>query len=298
MGTTTRESLRYPDGNVIPNATQFQNLAEDIESVMGRFRRSNGGKFLAGVAMYQESSPNLAGYLVIQTNMNFVTGTSIDQMLRFDFSGYTYWAVNNVIEASLNFYALNGGVQNPEFTNSGTMDFKEVRIMRNNSTNKLAIALLPHIPAGTDVWHYPKFNVDIWTAWGAEIADSDLNATTITRVTSLTGYTTVSTVQNNWQTLSLANGWVAWGVGHVTPRYRRNGVIVEVQGLAKNGPIGGDIGSLPVGYRPTGGTLIFTALTGAGLGRVDVMTNGAIVPQGGSNDYFSLDRIRFPLDTG
>ena len=60
----------------------------------------------------------------------------------------------------------------------------------------------------------------------------------------------------------------------------------------------GTVFTLPAGYRPTGGTIYFAALTTNGSntitpGWVDVDTDGSVIVGIGNNAFVSLDNISF-----
>lgn len=301
MPTFTARNNLYKTSatDTISLAGAGQELATRIDNRLDRWRHSSGSKYLFGMGMYEEAGEGLTGWMVVQTNIPFTTG--IDKMIRFDVRGYTYWAYNNIIDFSVNAYILNGGVFSPDFHNRGSMLVKDVRLVRNNSTNNLAIVFASDNPAGGDVWRYPKVVVDGWIAWGTEIPDTEFNGVTISRQTSLANYTTVHTfLAASWQPLSLLNGWVAYdggGVGnHATPRCRRVGEQVFVEGVIKNGPNTSNIAVLPSGFRHTGGPLIFNMYGNGGQSRVDVWADGTIVANGIPNNlYLGLNGITFSV---
>jgi hypothetical protein len=106
-----------------------------------------------------------------------------------------------------------------------------------------------------------------------------------------------------WLTFPFALNYQAFGGGYQTPQYRLVGNIVTLRGLMTRNTAtagaGSTCGTLPVGARPTVGHLMFdTDMNGANC-RVDVMTTGAIVHQGGAlnvGGFFSLDGIQFAID--
>lgn len=295
-GYTTRKSIPYPQGTDAAGYTIVQTLANDIDQKIDRYRHSTGAKWYHSVAGYQESSPNLTGWVIVQTGFTATSG--LDKMLRLDVRGHTYLSYNNVIDFSINFYILDWNVYSVDFHNSGTMQFKEVKIMRAIGTDKLCIAFQPDFPGNSDTWNYPKIFVDFWASYNTEPTDAQLATTTITRVTSLTNYALIHSVTlAQWTPLTLVNGWVPYDTGgHSQPRVRKINGIVEVQGLIKNGSQNADCASLPPPFRPDGGNLIFDSFGADGTtgGRVDVWTNGAVIQRGGGNAYFSLHKIMFP----
>lgn len=108
-----------------------------------------------------------------------------------------------------------------------------------------------------------------------------------------------------WETPTLLNGWVNYANGYANARYTRTsqGVVV-LSGLVRAGAGQTAIFSLPPGYRPAGGRLVFeqavATSSGARGGRVDVQPDGAVVfdvqqPAAGwaTGGWVSLDGITF-----
>ncbi|MFZ5852297.1 MAG: hypothetical protein ACOYY2_13015 [Actinomycetota bacterium] len=97
-----------------------------------------------------------------------------------------------------------------------------------------------------------------------------------------------------WQTPSLLNGWTNYANGYAAAGYRidRTGE-VWLKGLVRSGT--GIIFTLPVGYRPTRGQLIFRVPHGAtsGCARVDVDVNGNVNSSSGAANWYDLGSIRF-----
>ncbi|MAU34011.1 hypothetical protein CMN23_02680 [Candidatus Saccharibacteria bacterium] len=111
-------------------------------------------------------------------------------------------------------------------------------------------------------------------------------------------YATTSYATPLWENLQLQNGWVYYG-GYSTPQYTktRSGAVV-IKGMIKRGsgtaPAGEIVATLPEGYRPDGGKLIFGMSSSNDSGRVDVTEAGAIAfMYGNSTDWISIDTIRF-----
>jgi hypothetical protein len=96
----------------------------------------------------------------------------------------------------------------------------------------------------------------------------------------------VTSVQTPWIAMApLTNGWVAYGAPYQTPRYRKIGDIVYVEGWMKSGTVGQVCYTLPVGFRPTATTQFVTASQGA-VARIGVDATGAFFPAaGGSSDF-------------
>ena len=102
----------------------------------------------------------------------------------------------------------------------------------------------------------------------------------------------------SWSSLSFASGWGNYGSGYQSVQYRRFGDRVMVRGMAASTGTSATIGTLPSGYRPTSGRLIFmlaadpAGASAQGSYRVDVDTSGNITVVGwtvASGDWVSLD---------
>lgn len=91
------------------------------------------------------------------------------------------------------------------------------------------------------------------------------------------------------------NGWVNYDSTHNSAAFWKdsNGV-VHLKGLVKSGTISTTlpIFTLPAGYRPAKKEIIVTISNGA-LGRVNVESDGDVVPETGNNAWFSLDGVSF-----
>jgi hypothetical protein len=114
-------------------------------------------------------------------------------------------------------------------------------------------------------------------------------------VTSSAATMTVTTT--GWTTFTMQNGWGDYGLGYDTNGFRITsaGVVILKGLIMKAGiPSSGEvIGNLPLGYRPSE-TLIFgTSTSSNAAGRVDILSNGNVVFQIGSQAWFSLENITF-----
>lgn len=110
-----------------------------------------------------------------------------------------------------------------------------------------------------------------------------------------------------WGPIALKNGWYTYtgGGGYADPGYTKttDGVVMLKGLISCSGtpPQGGSqiIGTLPVGYRPYGGTLIFQTnsssdpTTNQVSSRIDVQTDGDILLQYGNCGWTTLDSIHF-----
>lgn len=104
------------------------------------------------------------------------------------------------------------------------------------------------------------------------------------------------TVQSgqSWQAATLTNSWSNYP-GYNTAGYWKDPLgWVHLKGLIRNGAVGQQAFTLPVGYRPAE-TFLHAVMSNSALGRVDVLSNGNVVPQGPSaNPWVSLEGISFP----
>jgi len=111
---------------------------------------------------------------------------------------------------------------------------------------------------------------------------------------------------SGWQEVGAAgqpafeNAWTNFGgvSGFNTAGFRKVGNRVQLRGLVKDG-LATDVPifTLPIGYRPTIGRLMFAVLSNSAVGRVDVLTSGLVNPSTPtSNVFVSLDGISFLVD--
>lgn len=85
------------------------------------------------------------------------------------------------------------------------------------------------------------------------------------------------------------NAWVNFGAPWQGARFWKDGIgIIHIEGLVKTGVIGSAAFTLPAGYRPGLG-LSFAQVTNTGLGQLNVLATGDVVPAIGGNTYFSLN---------
>lgn len=94
-------------------------------------------------------------------------------------------------------------------------------------------------------------------------------------------------------TPTLTNSWVNFASGYSTCQYYKDGFgIVHLKGMIKSGTIGATAFTLPTGYRPTEHMYFGTSSAGA-FGSLAVYSDGPVVPDKGSNIWFSLDGVTF-----
>lgn len=95
--------------------------------------------------------------------------------------------------------------------------------------------------------------------------------------------------------LSFNSGWTDYGGGFKTASYYKDSMgIVHLHGLVKRvSGTSGSIGTLPVGFRPTSGTIGFPASTNSGIGNFQVTTAGVLNLVSGGTDFVYLDGWTF-----
>ena len=86
------------------------------------------------------------------------------------------------------------------------------------------------------------------------------------------------------------NSWANYGSGYTGARFKKDKEnTVFVEGLVASGATGVPIFNLPVGYRVTGGNVLFATQTNANtIGRLELNTSGDIYMASGSNAWFSV----------
>lgn len=89
------------------------------------------------------------------------------------------------------------------------------------------------------------------------------------------------------------NSWTNFGSGWQTAAFwRMPDGWVHLRGLIKSGTIGSSAFTLPPGYRPVLSEP-FVCISNGAVGRVDVLTDGTVVPSVGNNTYVTLSGISF-----
>jgi hypothetical protein len=92
---------------------------------------------------------------------------------------------------------------------------------------------------------------------------------------------------------AFANSWVNFDADRPAAFYRDRGRVF-LTGIVKSGTLNTVAFTLPAGYRPASvNGLIFPAISNGALGVLTVTSTGAVVPNTGSNVYFTLDGISF-----
>lgn len=90
----------------------------------------------------------------------------------------------------------------------------------------------------------------------------------------------VNVVPGGWQTPTFVNSWVNYGAGWAPARYRLNNDRVEIEGLVKSGTPDSTVFTLPLGFRPVAGNVLFAAAgqqSVQGLMRIDVQPDGQVI---------------------
>ncbi len=102
--------------------------------------------------------------------------------------------------------------------------------------------------------------------------------------------------QQAWQNAGFQNGWTNYGGSYNHGGYFKDSMgIVHLRGLVKNGSVGNSytIFTLPAGYRPAGRELLCVMTNSNASGRVDIETNGRVIPYSVNNGWVSLDSLTF-----
>lgn len=92
------------------------------------------------------------------------------------------------------------------------------------------------------------------------------------------------------------NSWVNYGSNWADAAYWRDPFkIVHLRGLIKTGTVGSAAFTLPPAFRPEANET-FSVLSNSALGRVDVQTDGQVIPASpSSNTWVSLSGITFKV---
>jgi hypothetical protein len=120
---------------------------------------------------------------------------------------------------------------------------------------------------------------------------STLRVDTIANTTNDTTVNSVEIEDSGWLFLGVdtpfGTSWVDYGSTYAGARYRKINNVVYIEGLVKNGTIGQSIFTLPVGYRPYG-RIMFATVSNNLFGRLDILSDGTVMPQVGNSSYFSI----------
>jgi hypothetical protein len=93
---------------------------------------------------------------------------------------------------------------------------------------------------------------------------------------------------------AFTNSWVNFGSGWADAAYWKDPFgMVHLRGLIKSGTVTASAFTLPPGYRPEVNQ-VFGVVSNGAAGRVDVLTDGTVVPNTPSNNtYVTLSGISF-----
>jgi hypothetical protein len=101
---------------------------------------------------------------------------------------------------------------------------------------------------------------------------------------------------SEWTEVStFTNSWVNYGGDFFNASYIQDpGGFVHLRGVIKSGSVGSSAFTLPTGYRPTSSNGLFVVISNDSVGRVDIDTDGNVIPKSPSNNaYVSLEGIVF-----
>lgn len=97
---------------------------------------------------------------------------------------------------------------------------------------------------------------------------------------------------NTYTAPTLLNGWVNYGGDYSTAGYMKdeNGNVF-IRGLVRYGTISTTLPMfyLPVGYRPSRKIIRAIVTSPNVMGRLDIAPDGAVIPNAGSNAWFSIE---------
>jgi hypothetical protein len=208
----------------------------------------------------------------------------------FNFSVYgTYHQDNGLILKSTGEPTIEG---NASISGNGMLEFGGGIFPKEANAGKIGYQsfspdALDIIGAGTSGTNR---KITFWNEGGATF----VGPITTTNL-SLSG----SIVQQPVNPAALQNGWIPFGSGYASPGFWKDKEgIVHLQGLARNinpVPINGVIlFTLPAGYRPSGGRLMFSINNNNGVGRIDIASDGDVtIEYITSNAWINLTGVSF-----
>jgi hypothetical protein len=101
----------------------------------------------------------------------------------------------------------------------------------------------------------------------------------------------------DWITPNLINDWVQYGdIWETAAYYKDDFGIVHIKGMVKDGTLGSPAFVLPSGYRPSKSTFIAAVYfdgTSYGVGRIEIQSNGNVIPRTASNRLVSFGYTSF-----
>lgn len=92
-----------------------------------------------------------------------------------------------------------------------------------------------------------------------------------------------------WIGATMQHSWTPTGAGFATPAYRLQGTTVLLRGRIQSGTMSQSCLTLPVGYRPGNGALLFPCVSNLAFGMFQVDQNGLVTPITGVNTDFSIN---------
>ena len=291
---TTRHNLESPTG---PEAAgrgraSIQKLAEDLDTKLDISSYGKTMKVARHLCSHGENTPNLPGYLIIDTKIPATLKT-----VTLDIRGYCYMNYGNIIDLTVSTKINNdGSYTNGEVANRGSFPFKRILIMTKTSTGTFSVALEPDTVS--KFWHYPK----IWVSGSfarTETPDSQLKGWTIQRASDpLTAYSVRGTLFPGWVPIqSFSNGWVNFDVRTAEYMKCADGW-VRFRGIIKNGTVGNATAfTMPLELRPditVQHEHHFVVASNSAFGMVAFdATTGAMKMYSGSNVWFDLSSIAY-----
>lgn len=158
-----------------------------------------------------------------------------------------------------------------------------------------------NMPAGLRAPEY-QHNTTTSETYGAVGVRSDNG---IVKKSMGTNYLSLNTLYypssvTGWSNLTLQNSWVRYSASYSSAQYRKSSTdnLVMLKGLLSrsSAPSSGQvITTLPVGFRPAE-RILYTVFSNSGWGRADILPNGEVRFQNGSNITFALDGIVFKAE--
>jgi hypothetical protein len=101
-----------------------------------------------------------------------------------------------------------------------------------------------------------------------------------------------------WQTpTTFQNGWLNFDATHYARFTKLQTGIIVLDGVIKSGTVGSTAFTLPLGYRPGIIDMNFAADSNVTPARLQVGTNGNVIPTTGGNGYYSLCCMFLPAVT-
>jgi hypothetical protein len=104
----------------------------------------------------------------------------------------------------------------------------------------------------------------------------------------------VNETVEDWIAPTLMNGWVDYEAGMAPAGYYKDPFgRVHLRGVVKDGTVDAAAFTLPTGYRPAAGALIFFAGNAEYTNQVSVLTTGDVIIAGVGNGWRTLNGVSF-----